>query len=332
MDNPFQLAFIQRLKLMIPSNISMADELMEVLQISQDSAYRRIRGETAMSIDEAIILCNHYKIPIAYFTEEIPGLVNFKYLPPEPKREAFMRHIQTLERAADILLDHDERKIIYAAIDAPLFYHFGFEPLAIFKMHFWMNVIMGIPDFKAYYDENDVDRELLAVTKKIHDDYLVIPSEEIWPEDIMNTTLKQIEYYYDAEYFKKKESAINILDQLHQLVNHLEMMATLSRKLKPGDKTHQQYETFQLYHSDVLLGNNTVLTIADGKRTSFISHMTFNALTTGSEQYADHTEAWLRRIMAKSTLISGTAEKSRMRFFRNLRKSIDTTIEKIKKD
>lgn len=331
MENPYQLDFIQRLKMMLPSHVSLADQLTEILELSQDSAYRRIRGETDMSVDEAIKLCNHYKIPIAYFTDEIPGLVNFKYLPPDGKKETFYKHLQMVFNASDALLNHDDRRIIYGAIDAPVFQYFGFEQLAAFKMHFWMNVIDGVKIFKDYYDFNDIDREFLALTKKIHETYLVIPSDEIWPEDIVRPTLKQIEYYYESDYFKKPDDALAILDCLLQMVNHAEQMTALSCKLKPGDTTKQQYAEFNLYQSDVLLGNNTILTVADGKITTYISHLTFSVMGTNSGRYAEQTEAWLKRILSKSNLISGISEKNRARYFKNLRKLIEASSERIKK-
>jgi hypothetical protein len=329
MENPYQLDFIQRLKMMLPAHISLADQLTEILEVSQDSAYRRIRGETAMSVDEAIKLCNHYKIPIAYFTDEIPGLVNFKYLPPDGKKESFYKHLQMIFQSTDSMLNHDNRRMIYAAIDAPLFQHFGFEKLAAFKMHFWMHVIDGIPGFKDYYDMNDIDREFLSLAKKIHETYMEIPSDEIWPEDIMMTTLKQVEYYWDADYFKKKEDAIEILDALNELIDHAEAMASMSCKLKPGDKTKQRYAEFNLYQTDVLLGNNTVLTIADDKTTTYISHLTFSILATNSEKYAQQTEAWLKSLLSKSNLISGVSEKNRSRYFKNLRRFVEATRERI---
>ena len=138
----------------------------------------------------------------------------------------------------------------------------------------------------------------------------------------MHTTLKQIEYYWDLGYFKKAEEALEILDQLYQLTDHAEAMAMISRKLKPGDKTKQTYSEFNLYQSDVLLGNNTVLTIADNKKTAYISHMTFNVLATSSENYAIHTDNWLKRIISKSTLISTVSERERSRFFKVLRNRI----------
>ena len=109
-------------------------------------------------------------------------------------------------------------------------------------MHFWMHVIDGVEGFRDHYYMEDIDKEFLVLAKKIHETYMVIPSDEIWPEDIMMTTLKQIEYYWDADYFKKKDDALEILASLNDLIDHAENMAALSCKLRPGDKTKQQYD------------------------------------------------------------------------------------------
>ncbi|HMX04857.1 MAG TPA: hypothetical protein PK511_06265 [Chitinophagales bacterium] len=328
-ENPYQLDFIGRLKGMLPAHISLADQLIDILNISQDSAYRRIRGETAMSIDEAITLCNHYKIPIAYFTDEIKGLVNFRYVAPDGTKASFIKHIEMIYKSSDELLNHEDRRIQYSAIDTPLFLQFAFEPLAKFKMHFWMREIEGIDDFKPHYDPNDIDRELVTLANKIHDVYLMIPSDEIWPDDIMHTTLKQLHYYHEADYFKKKEDLEEIIAQLNHLIDHTEAMASISRKLKYGDRLKQPYQEFNLYQSDVLLGNNTVLTFGGGKTTSYISHMTFSILSTNSARYASETEAWMKSILNKSNLISGISEKNRSKYFRHLRKVVEIAREKM---
>src|SRR5215212_4479105 len=69
-----QLAFVQKLKELAPANASLADEIAELLDVSSDSAYRRLRGETAITLDEAVILANHFKIPFSAFTENLDGL------------------------------------------------------------------------------------------------------------------------------------------------------------------------------------------------------------------------------------------------------------------
>src|SRR4051812_12477307 len=52
----------QRVKEKLPATTSLADAVAETLFISNDSAYRRIRGETPLVLEEARTLCNRFSI------------------------------------------------------------------------------------------------------------------------------------------------------------------------------------------------------------------------------------------------------------------------------
>ncbi len=58
-----QLLF-KAIKNKIGENLSAADEIAKLLDISADSAYRRMRGEKTISLDELQVLCTHYKISV----------------------------------------------------------------------------------------------------------------------------------------------------------------------------------------------------------------------------------------------------------------------------
>ena len=58
-----QLLF-KAIKNKIGENQSVAEEIATLLGISSDSAYRRMRGEKTISLEELQILCTHYKVSI----------------------------------------------------------------------------------------------------------------------------------------------------------------------------------------------------------------------------------------------------------------------------
>jgi hypothetical protein len=59
-----QIQIIQQLKTKIPSDKSVVDELATILDVSTDSAYRRIRGEKLLTIDELHKLSIHFKLSV----------------------------------------------------------------------------------------------------------------------------------------------------------------------------------------------------------------------------------------------------------------------------
>ena len=65
MDQPgVQQIFFQHVKSNLAAHLSLVDEVADLLNISNDSAYRRIRGEKPLSFEELKIICAHYRISL----------------------------------------------------------------------------------------------------------------------------------------------------------------------------------------------------------------------------------------------------------------------------
>ena len=63
-QSTIQEILFQSIKSKSNPNISFVHELSELLEISYDSAYRRIRGEKELSLEELKTICFHYKISV----------------------------------------------------------------------------------------------------------------------------------------------------------------------------------------------------------------------------------------------------------------------------
>ncbi len=57
-NSPIQQALFSHIKGLVPANIAFVDAVAEVLDISNDSAYRRIRGEKPISLEEVRLLAH----------------------------------------------------------------------------------------------------------------------------------------------------------------------------------------------------------------------------------------------------------------------------------
>ena len=75
--NNVQKRFFQELKTKLPSNLSLANVVAEELNISIDSAYRRIRSESDLSLQEFDILSSKYSISTDTVLSNSKGSVQF---------------------------------------------------------------------------------------------------------------------------------------------------------------------------------------------------------------------------------------------------------------
>src|ERR1041385_1154234 len=73
-----QTAFFKYLKDSLPAHISLVDEIAELLNISIDSAYRRIRGENTLRFDEIELLAKHYSVSLDQFLGLPQNAIRFK--------------------------------------------------------------------------------------------------------------------------------------------------------------------------------------------------------------------------------------------------------------
>src|SRR5690349_13324860 len=65
MDTPdLQQQFFNHLKSNLPPHLSLVDELADLLDLSSDSVYRRIRGEKPITLPELKKICERYKISL----------------------------------------------------------------------------------------------------------------------------------------------------------------------------------------------------------------------------------------------------------------------------
>ena len=63
-NNHSQQQFFNHIKSKLPVHLSLVDEVAELLNISNDSAYRLIRGEKPIGLDEIQMLCNKYQVSL----------------------------------------------------------------------------------------------------------------------------------------------------------------------------------------------------------------------------------------------------------------------------
>ena len=331
-----QSILMDKIKAGLPANISFVDELGDLLKVSQDSAYRRMRGETMLSIEEIAILCKHYKISFdAFISNENKNLVTFTYHQLSSHVNSFRDYLENMKRDFGNVLKFPEndRQVIFAAEDIPVFQHFAHPYLTAFKIFYWNKSILNSKDYEdKKFETVHVDEELIALAKDIYDAYAKINSIEIWSDDTVTSTLKQIEFYWDAGAFSSKEDALKVCEELNLLFARVSKQAEMNKKLDSSNKPVGLENSYALYHSDVMIGNNCVMSQMGEMKGAYISYHTFNVMLTTNPSFCNETDLWLKNLIRKSNLISGVAEKQRYRFFKRVDESLKKLVHKIEND
>ena len=328
MDNKeLQLSFFERIKDSLADNISFIDELAETLEVSNDSAYRRLRGETALTIGEVSLLCSKYNISFDMFANKDES-TSFKYSTLQNSDE-FVGYLQSILADIKQIRQSNNNQIIYAAVDIPIFHHFNYPELSAFKMYYWMKAVVGVGEFNnKKFSAEIIDDEISNIGKEIYSEYKNIPSIEIWTAETINSLIKQIEFFWESGNFATKEDALIVCNQVKAEIKQIELQAEQSNKILDTDKENSR---FTLYYSDIEIGNNCIFTKRADMKAVYLSVHTFNKLITVNQKFVSHTEEWLDNLISKSIPISGVAEKNRYQFFRKANDKIDNLISLITK-
>ena len=326
-----QVSFLKKLEDLIPQNVSLVHELTDLLNISLDSAYRRLRGETSLSFDEIITLCSHFKISFDSFMRLESGNVTFNYTLMVEDESSFENYLVSLRNDMKIISEAKQKQVIYACEDITIFHQFNLPLISAFKMFYWMKSIMNIPAFQSQkFDFNLIRPDFLELGQEIYGYYCNMPSIEIWTDTTIQSTIKQIAFYWSSGVFKTEEDAIGICECLREELQHVQLQAETGNKHIGNNRTIDNTANFILYFSDIEITTNCVLVKLGETKSVYLGHLSFNHMSTSDKIYCDETEMWLNNLIKKSIPISGVSEKYRYQFFKKAYNQIDELIEKIK--
>jgi hypothetical protein len=323
-----QKRFFRELKSKLPANLSLANIVADELSISIDSAYRRIRGESDLSLKEFDILSSKYAIATDSVLSKPLNSISFNYRRINPQDFDFQSYFDSLTDEIRSLTQLGLTEIIYSALDLPMFYYWFFPKLAAFKLFFWRRNVFEFPgenDIPFSFDK--VSQSDLDHSVKMLRSYLNFPTVELWSEETINSTLRQINFFNEIGLFKSKQDIIDILDDLKKVLDHIQKQAEHGFKFFPGtDEPTGNPDNFKLYHNEITLSENVVLLKLKNSNVVHIGHNVLNILTTNDEPFFQDSLQFIEKVMKNSTLISVSAEKERKRFFNILYHKIDAQI------
>ena len=292
--------------------------------MSYDSAYRRIRGEKSLTLEEIHKISREFNISLDSLLNTSSDRINFRSLILENEKFSLKDWLKGILFDLKNIKEASEKEIIYAAKDPPLFHYFQFPEIAAFKMFFYQKTLLRIPDFNdKKFVINETDPEILDIGKSILSISVRIPTTEIWNEDTFRISLRQIEYYWVAGYFEKKSDVVKLFDVMDKWISHIQMQAEMGFKFIHGTEAFGIEDSFRLYENEVVLNDNNIFIRTNNKKKVYIPFNVLNLLITSNEKICAVVENHMRGLLKDSVLISVSGNKERNRFFNKLHQIID---------
>lgn len=314
-----QKAIFEEIKAKVPENFSFVHEVADLLKISYDSAYRRIRGEKVISLEELYQLSQKFEISIDSIFDTKRGKIAFDQLIVDQEKTCVKDWLQKLYNDIARILEAPQKSMIYAAKDAPFFHFFQIPEIAAFKVFFWQKTLFQFEDYKQKkFSIREYDDEIQLIGKKLLIASTKIPTIEIWNEDTFGIFLRQIEYYWVAGLFEDESEVWLLYDKLEDWIFHIQQQAEHGFKYLYGQEAHGIENSFRFYENEVVLSDNTILVDVLGRKSAYLTYNVASLLMTQDQEFCNGIEKYMRGLIKKSTLISSSAAKQRHRFFNML--------------
>jgi hypothetical protein len=302
-----------RLKSILPQDINVAQALADILHISKEGAYRRLRGDTSFTLEELMVLRKKIGISIDELSEGTENIsFSFKPLYDKPlELDEYFKDIQVRFKK----LSHIKGTMTYNVCeDLPFFRQFGYPALASFKLFYWKHSILLDPSFALLkFNLDSISESTLKDAAQMNYLYTNIPSTEIWTNRTIKNTLKQVEYFYDCGFFENNETLKEVYQAIINLLTDLLNEARLAVKLDDNSKPRGK---FHLHICELSLDNNSIYLETDEPKYLATGFNGFNSLHTMDSRLLSEYRKWLSAMISKSTNISGQAERIRHDFYK----------------
>lgn len=319
-----QKSLFLQIKERIPEHLSFVDEISELLEISYDSAYRRIRGEKALSLGELQKISKKYSISLDTLFSIKSNNVVFSDVPVGPKGLGIKDWLRAILADMERIHMAKEKEIIYSAKDPPLFHYFQVPEIATFKLFFWQKTLLQFPEFaEKKFSLMEYDEEIHQLGLKSLRKYVKIPTIEIWNPDTFIIAFSQMEYYWVSGLFENKEDVFTLCDKFSDWILHVQKQAELGFKFIFGEEPIGIEDTFKLYVNEVVLNDNSIHVTVDNNRITYITDNVLSLLVTTNPKFCDQKQSFLRGLCQQSSLISHVNAKERNMFFNRLLKRVD---------
>lgn len=226
----------QRIRELIPAKASLVDTVAEILHVSSDSAYRRIRGETLLVLNEAKLLCDHFQLSLDHLFLLKNHSVVFEHSRLDLAHYDYDRFLLGLLQQLKNMNQSVNPEMIYCSKDLPVFHNFYFRPVFAFRYFSGCEHLSSIRISRKKIQYGLSLGCHRADRQELTREYAELPSIEILNTECINAIISQIEFCKDAGYFSNPGDIRSIYDSLELTILHLKDQVDYGAKFLPADK------------------------------------------------------------------------------------------------
>ncbi len=310
----------------LPKGTSLAAMLMELLSLSRESIYRRLRGEILFTVDELIKISQELGFSLDNLAAESKGTDKTKWavtnvdtlFSASTYLEQYLKRMQYLLQTFGNMIKYPHAKERIATNLLPYSFTLLYEKLTLFRHYNWMYLSQGVkPDF--YLSDLVLPKEIKRFEKKVIEHIQNIPEVlYILDRNIFYTMVQDINYFFRRGLISEDE-LLQLKEELLDLLN------TMEKITYTGNLSNKKTK-IDIYISDKTLDSTYVHLEYDSTEYSFLWLYFIDYMIFQNPKICQKQKNWIELLKRYSTHITQTGEIQRFEFFKEQRELIETKL------
>jgi BetR domain len=309
-----QEIFLKQIRQQLSEKESINDEVASVLNISYDAAHRRVSGKSKFSIDETVQLASHYSISLddLFFSKQ--KVIVEKTIEVTNLKEMQLYFKDSATRI-EKLSQNSQDILCYSAKDIPLFYFMDATIISKFKAFVWLQ-LLNSDNSSISFEEFVIDQSFFEPMQKLKKAYEKLDVYEIWNDSTINSSLQQIQYFYEADLLSFK-SATALFQDLKRIINVLK------------EKSNKKNSNFSIYYNELVMLDNNLLFENSKKLTLFVPYTLLGYFITNNIESCQNVQKWFKQQFKNSKPLHQLGIKEQNLFFNKANRKIEYYIERL---
>ena len=316
MDNTWYNAFMGRLSEKYPQKNQLAKELMDLLSIERETAYRRLRGEIMFPANELVKIASEWNISLDEVIGIEPHQIVFKvrvldYTKPSKKE---LKNLQGVIHKYDALKNIPDLEYLEVCNRMPRSLDTGFPYLC--KLQWLERKYQCAKEEELSFSQISFLPEVTDLLSKYYRCIKNLANVSyIWDYMLFDSVICSIRYFHSIDLITDEEKE-HIRNDLSALIDYMLEVATKGCWPETGNKVN-------LYISHINIDTNYSCYYSEASQKYRVRTLMKNELTTENQTIVEDFRNWMQMKKQSSVLISETDEKSRIEFFKKQRQLVD---------
>jgi len=303
----------------IPKNIKPIEYLIKILEISKESAYRRLRGEIPFTFEEMSKL----SLDLDFSMDELiakPGesrvLVNMQTCLEDDPSTVFLKRFEQYYQFLLHLEDYPNVETVFTLNHVPVIASVYFKNLFKFFYFKWLHKNHEA-SLKLNYSDVVISDEMEEIRKKVRFSTINCANKItlILDSNFFVSLMNEIQYYH-------KRRLINDEDFENLKKDVLEFVELLETSAQTG--IFGQNAKISIYVSSMNIEANTAHAKYNGSETSFIYAFSINPISITNSAIGERHKKWINSVRKYSTLITKSNEMLQAEYFDKQREYINS--------